>query len=298
MIGDGVPLTVLGGYLGAGKTTLLNRLLRGPEGRRLGVIVNDFGTLAIDAELLAGAGAGDVVSLPNGCVCCTLGADLYEALTAMMDTPAPPDHVVIEASGVADPAVAAAWGTVPPFQPGGVLVLAAADAVRATAQDRYVGGEVVRQLAGADMILVTRSDLCADGELRLVDEWLEERFPGVPRLAVTGGDVPVDVVLGARPDRVPDRVPGAVHALGDLYVGQEWSSLEPVPADSLDRFLAELPAGVIRAKGLIAFVDGTGVDVQVVGRTVHTTARPAPARSQLVVISRAGSPGADLGVFA
>ena len=75
-----IPLTVVGGYLGAGKTTLVNALLRDPGGRRLGVVVNDFGTLAIDAERLAGAEGAGLVSLPNGCVCCTLGADLQGAL--------------------------------------------------------------------------------------------------------------------------------------------------------------------------------------------------------------------------
>lgn len=291
-----IPLTVIGGYLGAGKTTLVNRLLRSPGGRRLGVIVNDFGTLAIDAALLAGAGSGDVISLPNGCVCCTLGADLHVALRALVEAPGPPDHVVVEASGVADPAVAAAWGTVPPFEPGGVLVLAAADSVRASVHDRYVGGEVVRQLAGADLIVLTRTDRCSDAETAEVGGWLDERFPGVPRIVVTRGEVPADVVLGIRPDGRPDAE--AHHAVDDLYRSHEWSSPNPVPASGLHRFLAALGPDVVRAKGLVALDDGTGLEVQVVGRTVHTAAHPAPARSQLVVITRAGPPGEPSDPFA
>ena len=134
-----IPLTVLGGYLGAGKTTVLNRLLTNPGGRRIGVVVNDFGSVGIDAEWLARTHDDGVVNLPNGCACCTLGDDLHQALGRLAADPGL-DHVMVEVSGVADPAAVAAWSTVEPFEPGGVIVLAAADSIRALATDRYVGG--------------------------------------------------------------------------------------------------------------------------------------------------------------
>lgn len=184
-----IPLTVIGGYLGAGKTTLVNHLLGHPDGRRIGVIVNDFGSLAIDASLLATA-TGDLVSLPNGCVCCTVGAGLHEALEALAAAEPRLDHVVIEVSGVADPAVAAAWGTVPPFQPAGVIVLADATSVLQRSRDRYVGGEVIRQLEGADLVVVTKTDACDEVELDAVERWIASRSRGAPSIRVVRGDVP------------------------------------------------------------------------------------------------------------
>jgi G3E family GTPase len=259
-----IPLTVIGGYLGAGKTTVLNHLLRNAGGRRIGVIVNDFGSLAIDADLLRGSSDG-IVSLPNGCVCCTVGAGLHEALRTLTESQDDLDHIVIEVSGVADPVVAAGWGTVPPFEPGGVIVLAAADSIRSHARDKYIGGEVVRQLQGADLVLVTKSDLCDVEELEAVGKWLDEISGGAPRLAVTDGDVSTDVVLGGvRSEILAAKRPKSGHT--DRYLTWSWSSSRPVASAALQSFLEALPSGVLRLKGFVALDDGSSVLVQVVGR--------------------------------
>ena len=97
-----LPLTVIGGFLGAGKTTLLNRWLREANGQRLAVLVNDFGALNIDAELIA-ANTGETIALSNGCVCCQIGDDLSGALIRVLESADRFDAVVIEASGVSDP---------------------------------------------------------------------------------------------------------------------------------------------------------------------------------------------------
>ena len=103
-----VPATVITGFLGAGKTSLVRHLLARAQGRRLAIIVNEFGELGIDRELLLGCGdeacgEDDIVELANGCLCCTVADDFLPALTRLLDRPAPPEHILIETSGLALP---------------------------------------------------------------------------------------------------------------------------------------------------------------------------------------------------
>ncbi len=104
-----IPVTVIGGYLGSGKTTLLNQLLSQTVGQRIAVLVNDFGDIGIDGDLIAAAD-GDTITLTNGCVCCRIGSDLMTALWSVRDRQDPPEHLIIEASGIADPAPIAHHG--------------------------------------------------------------------------------------------------------------------------------------------------------------------------------------------
>ena len=98
-----IPVTVVAGFLGAGKTTMVNQVLQGEHGRRLAVLVNDFGSINIDAELITEVGEG-MVSMANGCICCSIRSDLIGAVLRMADLPDRPEQILMESSGVADPA--------------------------------------------------------------------------------------------------------------------------------------------------------------------------------------------------
>ena len=149
-----MPLTVIGGYLGAGKTTLINHLLASASTRRLGVLVNDFGSVNIDADLIE-YHDGETLALSNGCVCCSIRDDLGAALESLR--PKNIDHVLIEASGVALPAKIADYGlTWPGYELAGTVVLVNARALKTQLQDKYVGELVATQLQQADLLVVTR----------------------------------------------------------------------------------------------------------------------------------------------
>lgn len=170
------PLVVIGGYLGAGKTTLVNRLLReaAATGRRIAVLVNDFGEVSIDADLVVGA-EGGVLALAGGCVCCSFGADLVGALGQMAAREPPPDVLLVETSGVGLPAAVARTAALAPgVRVDSLVVLADATAVRAQAADRYVGDTVRQQLREADLVLLGKTDLAGPGEPEAVQAWLRE----------------------------------------------------------------------------------------------------------------------------
>ena len=161
-------LTVIGGFLGAGKTTLLNSWLRAAQGERIAVLVNDFGELNIDAELITSVN-GNAIALSNGCVCCQIGDDLSRALMQVMSSNVPFDAIVVEASGVSDPwRIAQLALAEPVLSLGGVIVLVDAAALLGHLADPLLTDTMERQLQAADLIIVNKTDLVSADALACV----------------------------------------------------------------------------------------------------------------------------------
>ena len=274
----------IGGYLGAGKTTLVNHLLRHAGGRRLAVLVNDFGALPIDADLIEN-GAGDTLAIAGGCVCCSFGSDLVAALRKIRARDPAPDHLLVEASGVALPgAIAATVSLVAGFANDGIVVLADAETVRALAADRYLGDTIERQLREAGLILLTKPDLAAPAARAETTAWLR-RF--APTVEVRHGDIPLDLLLGPGIGRSRD--PFASAPAHPAYDSIAFDNLPLLDVDRLAAALTDPAAGVLRAKGFVRDRGGTMHLVQVAGSRCDVVAAPARDAAKLVCVGLRGS---------
>ena len=191
-----IPVTLIGGYLGAGKTSLLNHLLTHAGGERIAVLVNDFGALGLDAALVARRDA-DTVTLTNGCVCCSIADDFGTALDAQVRAGEPPKRIVVETSGVAEPAKTARYASGwPGVRLDAVLTVVDLETIRARAKDRFVGDLVVRQVESADLIVANKSDRVDASTRRSTTQWLARRAPRAAQVETSHGRVAPAVVLG------------------------------------------------------------------------------------------------------
>lgn len=220
-----IPATVVTGFLGAGKTTLIRHMLENANGKRIALIINEFGDLGVDGDLLKGCGDetcsdDDIMELSNGCICCTVADEFIPTMQKLLERDTPPDHIVIETSGLALPQPLVRAFNWPEISTrvtvdGVVTVVdgravvdgqfaanvAAVDAQRA--QDDNLDHETplselfADQVACADMIVVNKADLLTEAESAgLVTNLRKDSRDGVQVVKATMGAIPVDVLLG------------------------------------------------------------------------------------------------------
>jgi G3E family GTPase len=191
------PVTVLTGYLGAGKTTLLNRILSEQHGKKYAVIVNEFGEIGIDNDLVVGADE-EVFEMNNGCICCTVRGDLIRIIEGLMKRKGKFDAIIVETTGLADPAPVAQTF----FVDQDIQDAARLDAVVTVADAKFLAArlkdapEAKNQIAFADVVIINKADLVSEAELQEVEARIRGINPYATLHRAVKCDVPLEAVLG------------------------------------------------------------------------------------------------------
>jgi cobalamin biosynthesis protein CobW len=327
-----VPTTVVTGFLGAGKTTLIRHMLQNAKGRRLALIINEFGDVGVDGELVRGCNdeacpQDDIVELANGCICCTVADDFLPTMMKLLDRPNPPEHIIIETSGLALPkplVKAFQWPDIRTRATvDGVVALIDAEAVAA---GRFATDEAAlaaaraadpmldhdspleelfeEQLGCADMVVLNKTDLVDAGALARVEALVAaETRPGVKIVRGDHGAVDIAALLGITAAAEDDLDSRKSHIDG-LEDGHDHDDFDSFVASGgevadLDALVARMGAligthDVLRIKGMVAVAGKPGrLIVQAVGpRIQHFYDRAWTAgearRTQLVVIGQKG----------
>lgn len=300
------PVTVITGFLGSGKTTLIRHLMANPQGKRLAILVNEFGTVGVDGNILKDCAdescpAENIVELANGCICCTVADDFIPTVEALLAMPTRPDHILIETSGLALPKPllkAFDWPAIRSrITVDGVIALADAEAVAAgrfapdpaavdaqrQADDSLDHetplSEVFEdQIACADLILLTKADLAGDAGLAAARAAIEAETPrSIPMLSVTEGAIDPRVILGLNAAAEDDLAQRPSHHDGEDHEHDDFASTvvdlpeiqEPEALMDRIRRLAR-EQNVLRVKGYVA-VTGKPMRmlVQAVGERVR-----------------------------
>jgi G3E family GTPase len=288
---DKIPVTVLTGYLGAGKTTLLNRILSEPHGQKFAVIVNEFGEIGIDNDLIVGADE-EIFEMNNGCVCCTVRGDLIRIIEGLMRRKGKFDAIIVETTGLADPAPVAQTF----FVDDAVGRKAKLDAVVTVADARWLkdrlrdAPEAKNQIAFADVILLNKTDLVSDADLREIEARIRGINPYARLHRTERCSIPINEVLNRNAfdlDRILDIEPqfldrddhhdhdhphdhphehddGRAHDHGGLahYHDEDMQSLSLRTDKAIDpdkffpwiqNLVAQEGARILRSKGILAF---------------------------------------------
>ncbi|CDR02607.1 CobW family GTP-binding protein [Streptomyces iranensis] len=313
-----IPVILVTGFLGSGKTTMLNHLMRDSADTRIGVIVNDFGSINIDALAVAGQ-VDSMIPIENGCLCCAADAtEMDEMLERLTDPELRIDVVVIEASGLAEPQSmirALLSSSNERIVYGGLVEVVDAAEFPDT---RVRHPELDRHVRAADLIVLNKTDRVAEGERRGLLEALQEIAPGAPVVAAAHGRVDPALLFDHRPretteegfrqlsfaDVWADEASGAGcgddsgchgHDHGDhlhaAYESVEFSTAEPLHPRRLMDFLDSRPVGLYRAKGFLHFA-GAGREwkfgLHAVGSYLRFQLSPwergEPRTTQLVMI--------------
>jgi G3E family GTPase len=290
-----VPILLIAGFLGAGKTTVVNHILAHAEGRRIAAVVNDFGAINIDAELIVGAGDG-VVSLANGCICCSLEGDLLRTLAGILRHDPRPECIVIETSGVADPTDIVRNLMDPVIWKEAPLetVLCVVDSTTPVA--RLDDALLRSQLRAADVVALSKTDLADAVARKRIRDAVRAVRPTSVVVDAPHGQVPAALLFPEHPDHAPaPRDIRPRRPTSDRFETMTWTSDRLVSLRCLQAAIGRLAPKLARAKGLFEPVEQPGRQFvfQFAGghATLAASGTPAPGspRARIVFVAEIGA---------
>ena len=277
-----LPVSVISGYLGAGKTTLINHLLQHTAGQRITVLVNDFGEISIDEQLIVNR-SGDIIALANGCMCCQIGDDLFAALDRIIQLRGEMDRLLIETSGVADPKKIAQIALAEPeLALSQIIVLVDGTNFLTTFDDPLLADTLARQIKNADLLLLSKSDMIDKTEhVQIMDQLavLAPYSPVISKDAMVNlaGLLFVDSVPRILEKVIEKETPSSVTSghthHTEAFASWSWRGWPERRPErwEVEAFVQRTDLGIYRLKGLVRLADATVLLIQKVGVTVYCT---------------------------
>jgi G3E family GTPase len=308
----GLPVTIITGFLGSGKTTLLNHILNNQKGMRTAVLVNEFGEISIDAELIVSS-EEDLVELNNGCICCTIRDDIAESVLRLMERSDKIDYLVVETTGLADPLPVALTFLGPELRDLTRLdsIITLVDATN-FAPDLFNSDVAYSQIAYGDVILLNKTDLVEEAEIERLEKRIREIKEDARILRTVNSAVPLELILDTdlfQASSLPQEEAHDhdshdhhdhehdhdhhhshhSHIEADGFNSLAFESDQPFSLDAFQNFLNELPDAVFRAKGVLWFEESPERHIfHLSGRryTLSSDDWPRQPKNQLVLIGQ------------